>query len=55
MTKKAFACTMFLGVVFSLSAAADDTVLNFKRGIGVIPVCLLPRCHRPRRVSLARQ
>jgi hypothetical protein len=36
--KKALACTMFLGVVFSLPAAADDTSLKFKRGIGVIPV-----------------
>jgi hypothetical protein len=38
MMRKAFACTMCLGVVFSLPAAADDTSLNFKRGIGVIPV-----------------
>ena len=36
--KKALACTMFLGVVFSLPAAADDTSLKFKGGIGVIPV-----------------
>src|SRR5260370_17012046 len=34
--KKALACTMFLGVVFSQSAAADE--LKFKGGIGVIPV-----------------
>ena len=34
--KKALACTMFLGVVFSQPAAADE--LKFKRGIGVIPV-----------------
>ena len=38
MMKKALACTMFLGVVFSLPAAADDTSLKFKGGIGVIPV-----------------
>jgi hypothetical protein len=38
MMQKALACTMFLGVVFSLPAAADDTNLNFKGGIGVIPV-----------------
>jgi hypothetical protein len=38
MVKKALACTMFLGVVFSLPAAADDTSLKFKGGIGVIPV-----------------
>jgi hypothetical protein len=29
---------MFVGVVFSLPAAADDTSLSFNRGIGVIPV-----------------
>jgi hypothetical protein len=34
--KNAFACAIFL--VFSLPAAADDTSLNFHRGIGVIPV-----------------
>lgn len=34
--KKTLACTMFLGVVFSQPAAADD--LKFKGGIGVIPV-----------------
>jgi hypothetical protein len=34
--KKALACTMFLGVVFSQPAAADE--LKFKGGIGVIPV-----------------
>jgi hypothetical protein len=38
MMKKALACMMFLGVVFSLAAAADDTSLIFNRGIGVIPV-----------------
>jgi hypothetical protein len=38
MMKKALACTMFLGVVFSLPAAADDTGLKFRGGIGVIPV-----------------
>ena len=38
MMKKALACAMFLGVVFSLPAAADDTSLKFKRGIGAIPV-----------------
>jgi hypothetical protein len=37
MMKKALACTMLLGVVFSLPAAADDTSLKFKGGIGVIP------------------
>ena len=34
--KKALACTMLLGVVFSQPAAADE--LKFKGGIGVIPV-----------------
>lgn len=36
--KKALACTMFLGVVFSQHAAADDAKLRFKGGIGVHPV-----------------
>jgi hypothetical protein len=37
--KKALAWTMMLlGGVFSLPAAADDTSLKFKGGIGVIPV-----------------
>jgi hypothetical protein len=34
--KKALACTMFLGVVFSQPAAADELI--FHGGIGVIPV-----------------
>jgi hypothetical protein len=34
--KKALACTMFVGVVFSQPAAADE--LKFKGGIGVHPV-----------------
>jgi hypothetical protein len=38
MMKKAFAFMMFVGVVFSLPAAADDASLKFKGGIGVIPV-----------------
>jgi hypothetical protein len=38
MMKKALAYTMFLVVVSSLPAAADDASLKFKRGIGVIPV-----------------
>jgi hypothetical protein len=37
MMKKALACTMLLGVVFSLPAAADQP-LQFKGGIGVHPV-----------------
>jgi hypothetical protein len=36
MMKKALACTVFLGVVVSLPAAAAE--LTFKGGIGVIPV-----------------
>ena len=36
--KKILTCTVFLGVVFSLSAGADDTKLRFKGGIGVHPV-----------------
>lgn len=39
MLKKALACTLFLGVVSPLTAAAaDDTVARFKGGIGVNPV-----------------
>jgi len=38
MLRKALAWTMFLGVVFSLPAGADDTKLRFKGGIGVHPV-----------------
>jgi hypothetical protein len=44
MMKKALACTMFIGVVFSLPAAADDTSLKFKGGIGVIPVSTVIDC-----------
>src|SRR6266436_3496997 len=36
--KKVLVCTIFLGVVFSLPAGADDTKLRFKGGIGVHPV-----------------
>jgi len=39
MLKKALACTMLMGAVCSLPAAADDDSLaRFKGGIGVIPV-----------------
>jgi hypothetical protein len=44
MMKKALACTMFIGVVFSLPAAADDASLKFKGGIGVIPVSSVIDC-----------
>jgi hypothetical protein len=44
MIKKALACTMFVGVVFSLPAAADDASLKFKGGIGVIPVSSVIDC-----------
>jgi hypothetical protein len=44
MMKKALACTMFVGVVFSLPAAADDANLKFKGGIGVIPVSSVIDC-----------
>jgi len=36
--KEVLACTMFLGLFFSLPAGADDTKLRFKGGIGVQPV-----------------
>ena len=38
MVKKALAYVLFLGVIFPLSAAAQDTLAMFKGGIGVIPV-----------------
>jgi len=39
MVKKALAYMLFLGVIYPLSAAADDdTLARFKGGIGVIPV-----------------
>jgi hypothetical protein len=41
--KKALACTMLLGVVWSLPAAAD-TPLQFKGGIGVHPVSNVTGC-----------
>jgi hypothetical protein len=44
---KALACTMFLGVVFSLPSAADDASLKFKGGIGVIPVSTVIGCPAP--------
>jgi hypothetical protein len=40
----ALACTMLLGVVFSLPAAADDSGLKFSGGIGVIPVSSVGNC-----------
>jgi hypothetical protein len=43
-TAGALVCTMFLGVVFSLPAAADDGGLRFKGGIGVIPVSSVTGC-----------
>jgi hypothetical protein len=38
MVKKALVSVLFLGSVFSLPAAASDTLARFKGGIGVIPV-----------------
>jgi len=39
MVKKILAFLLFLGVIFPLSAAADnDTLARFKGGIGVLPV-----------------
>jgi hypothetical protein len=43
-TAGALACTMFLGAVFSLPAAADGTGLQFSGGIGVIPVSSVVGC-----------
>src|SRR5215213_55676 len=38
MLKKSLAIVLFLGIVFPLAAAADDTVARFKGATGVIPV-----------------
>lgn len=36
--KKVLVFALFLGVVFPLSATADDSLVSFEGGIGVIPV-----------------
>lgn len=38
MVKRALPYLLFLGVIYPLSAAADDTIARFEGGIGVIPV-----------------
>ena len=38
MLKKMSAWVLFLGIAYPLSAAADDSLVRFKGGIGVIPV-----------------
>jgi len=38
MLKKLSAWVLFFGIVTPLSAAADDSLVKFKGGIGVIPV-----------------
>jgi hypothetical protein len=38
MVKKALAFVLFLGILYPLSAAAQDSLVQFKGGIGVIPV-----------------
>lgn len=38
MAKKALALLLFLGTLYPLSAAAEDSIVKFKGGIGVIPV-----------------
>jgi hypothetical protein len=38
MLKKMSAWVLFFGIVYPLSAAADDSLVKFKGGIGVIPV-----------------
>jgi hypothetical protein len=38
MLKKALAFVLFLGIVLPLPAAAEDSLVKFKGGIGVIPV-----------------
>jgi len=38
MTRNAWACMLFVGIVAPLAAAADDTLLKFRGGVGVHPV-----------------
>lgn len=38
MANKSLAFLLFLGVIFPLSAAAQDSIATFRGGIGVIPV-----------------
>jgi hypothetical protein len=38
MLKKLSACVLFFGIVSPLSAAADDSLVKFKGGVGVHPV-----------------
>jgi len=38
MVNKMLAFLLFLGIIFPLSAAAQDSIVKFKGGIGVIPV-----------------
>src|SRR6267142_4811919 len=38
MLKKLSGWVLFFGIVYPLSAAADDSLVKFKGGIGVIPV-----------------
>ena len=38
MVKKVLAYVLFFGVIYPLSAAAEDSLARFKGGIGVIPV-----------------
>lgn len=39
MVGKALGCVLFVGIIASLSAAAEeDSLVKFKGGIGVIPV-----------------
>src|SRR5260221_13086593 len=38
MLKKLSAWVLLFGIVYPLSAAADDSLVKFKGGIGVIPV-----------------
>lgn len=42
MVKKSLACALFLGIIVPLSAAADESLVRFKGGIGVIPVSSAP-------------
>jgi hypothetical protein len=44
MTAGASACTMFLGAAFLSAATADDGSLEFRGGIGVIPVSSVINC-----------
>jgi hypothetical protein len=49
MARKTLACLMLASSLVPLAASADDTLVKFKGGIGVIPVSSAPGPPRPPR------